>query len=171
MSDKIKGKIQIIGSIVGIVIIVIIIKFVFLNNNSTKNSSALQDSKNKVSDEIIISCARTEVGRILKSVSTANWGTSEIVDKDNYGRYLVYVPLEAQNGFGAYNKLYYLVIVKNVDQEGNYKAMTYNSRLEIPNYMGANTPSIISDYKNGETAKILKDFLENNNWGQEESQN
>lgn len=171
MSEKIKGKIQIIGSIVGIVIIVIIIKSVFLNNNSTKNSSALQDSKNKVSDEIIISCARTEVGRILKSVSTANWGTSEIVDKDNYGRYLVYVPLEAQNGFGAYNKLYYLVIVKDVDQEGNYKAMTYNSRLEIPNYMGASTPSIISDYKNGETAKILKDFLENNNWGQEESQN
>lgn len=171
MSDKIKRNIQIIGSIVGIVIIVLILRNTFSNNNSTKSSSAFQNSKSKVSDEIIISCARTEVGRILKSVSTANWGTSEIIDKDNYGRYLVYVPLEAQNGFGAYNKLYYLVIVKDVDQEGNYKAMTYNSRLEIPNYMGASTPSIIADYKKGENAKILKDFLETNNWGQGEGQN
>jgi hypothetical protein len=126
-------------------------------------------SDETASNDIVIACAKTEVDKILKSSSTARWGAGEIVDKDSYGRYLVYLPLEAQNGFGGYNKLYYMVIVKDVTVDGHYKALTYNSRLELPNLTGSTIPSVVTQYKNGETVKILQDFLDVNKWGQPDS--
>lgn len=160
--------IKIIGVLIGIIIIIVSAVNIFKDTNSTEVSGKTNNNEQIVSNEIIISCARTEVGRILKSTSTAHWGNAEILDKDNYGRYLVYVPVEAQNSFGAYSKLYHLVIIKDVKPNGEYKALTYYSRLEVPNFVGATVPSTITDYKNGEVVEIVKEFLEDNNWGQPE---
>ena len=160
--------IKVIGVLIGIIIIIIGAVNIFKDNNPTEVADKTNNNEEIVSNETIISCARTEVGRILKSTSTAHWGTAEIIDKDNYGRYLVYVPVEAQHGFGAYGKLYYLVIVKDVQPNGEYRASIYYSRLEVPNFVGATIPSIITDYKNGEVAEIVKEFLDNNDWGKAE---
>ena len=79
------------------------------NPDGIENTSLGQTET--VSDDIIIKCAQNEVSKILTSSSTARWGAAQILNHDGFGRYLVYVPLEAQNGFGGYGKLYYLVIV------------------------------------------------------------
>ena len=160
--------IKVIGVLIGIIIIIVGAVNIFKDTNPTQVADKTNNNEKIVSNETIISCARTEVGRILKSAATAYWGTAEILDKDNYGRYLVYVPVEAQNGFGAYGKLYYLVIVKDVTADGEYRALTYGSRLEVPNFVGATIPSTVTNYKNGEIVKIVEDFLEDNNWGQAE---
>lgn len=133
-------------------------------SGSTTNTPT---SKSGVSDSMIIACAKNEIGNILKSFSTAHWGTAQILDEDDFGRYLVYVPLEAQNSFGAYGKLYYMVIVSDVQEDGHYMASTYYSRLEIANYMNTDVPTIVTDYQNGEVAQLVEDFLENNNWNME----
>lgn len=163
-----RNIIKVIGVLIGIIIIIVGAVNIFKDTNPTEVADKTNNNEKIVSNETIIDCARTEVSRILKSSSTAYWGNAEILDKDNYGRYLVYVPLEAQNGFGAYSKLYYMVIVKDVTAEGRYKALTYNSRLEVPNFMNSTVPSTITDYKNGETVKIVQDFLDTNSWGQED---
>lgn len=161
--------------IIILVIIIVVIGIVYNSemniksdyNSSNNENSTTKDSEEKkdiVSNSTIIACARTEVSKLLRSSSTANWGTAEIIDEDSYGRYLVYVPLEAQNGFGGYEKLYYLVIVSDVTPDGYYKAMPYQSTLDIPNYTGQTIPNTITEYKNGERTKLISEFLENNKW-------
>lgn len=160
--------------IIGILFIIIIIG-IYLYNSSSRSNDVPNDhftsnqnnieEKDVVSNNTIIACAKTEVSKLLRSSSTASWGTAEVIDKDSYGRYLVYVPLEAQNGFGGYEKLYYLVVVRDVTSDGYYKAMSYyQSVLDIPNYMGQTIPSTITEYKNGERSKLISDFLEKNKW-------
>ena len=141
--------------IIILVIIIVVIGIVYnseMNIKSDYNSSNNENSTTKDSEE------KKDI------VSTANWGTAEIIDEDSYGRYLVYVPLEAQNGFGGYEKLYYLVIVSDVTPDGYYKAMPYQSTLDIPNYTGQTIPNTITEYKNGERTKLISEFLENNKW-------
>lgn len=125
------------------------------------------DDRNDDLDATVILCAQNEVSKILKSASTAHWGAGEILDKDQFDRYLVYIPLEAQNGFGAYSKSYFLVIVSDVTLDGQYTFMTFGSRLEIVNFTNASVPSVVTDYKNGEIAPIVQNFLENNRWGED----
>lgn len=160
-------KIVRIGLIVFLSLITISIVVTLSSAVKPKNIS--KENIVSVSNETIINCAQNEVSKILKSSATAYWGNSKIIDKDDYERYLVYVPLEAQNGFGGYNKLYYLVIIKDVKVNGEYRALKYGSILEIPNYAGATIPSAITEYNNGNVVNIVKDFLDNNNWGQEET--
>ena len=90
--------------IIILVIIIVVIGIVYNSemniksdyNSSNNENSTTKDSEEKkdiVSNSTIIACARTEVSKLLRSSSTANWGTAEIIDEDSYGRYLVYVPL------------------------------------------------------------------------------
>lgn len=123
-----------------------------------------KNKSNNVSDSVVIACAQTEVGRILKSSATVQWGTAIVLDKDDFGRYLVYVPLEAQNSYGGYKKYYFMVIVSDVEEDGHYKSYSYSSRLEIPNFLNASIPSTVTNYQNGEVAKIVEDFQANNDW-------
>ena len=141
--------------IVGVVVALIFIFIALPNSSSIKRGA---------SDDIIIKCAQNEVAKILKSASTALWGTAQILDQDEYERYLVYVPLEAQNGFGGYSKLYYLVIVSGVTEDGHYWT-TYSSRLEIPNFTGASVPMTVQNYMDGEITSNVQSFMEDNDWG------
>mgnify|MGYP004615710681 FL=1 len=113
----------------------------------------------------IINCAKTLIDNSLRSSSTAKWGECEKVDEDNYGRCLVYVSLEAQNGFGAYSKLNYFVVLQYVKTNGEftYKPYSYSYKLET---FGAQSvyDYYVTSYKNGEKYNVIQTFLNNNEW-------
>lgn len=121
--------------------------------------------KSLASEDTIISCAKTLISNELRSSNTAVWGKSELVDQDNYGRCLVYVDLEAQNSFGAYSKLNYLVVLQSVEYDGHFTYSPYIYRYELVTY-GATTPYnyYVGAYKSGEIYPVIKEFLENNKW-------
>lgn len=68
-------------------------------------------------DEDYISSAKTAVSEQLKAPSTASYSDVKIVDKDEYGRVLVTMAVDAQNGFGAYIRSYYAVVIKSYDTD------------------------------------------------------
>lgn len=121
--------------------------------------------KSAASDSTIIGCAKTLINDTLKSSSTAIWGTSELVDEDNYGRSLVYVSLEAQNGFGGYQKLNYFVILQDVKIDGNFTYLPYTYKYEITSYLG-NPYQYVTDYKEGNIVPVIQTFLDNNKWNE-----
>ena len=121
-----------------------------------RSSSATEDT--------IIACAKTLINESLRSSSTARWGTCEKVDEDNYGRCLVYVSLEAQNGFGAYSKLNYFVVLQYVEYNGKFTYKPYNYKYELTTFGGSVYDYYVTTYKNGEVYPVIKTFLDNNDW-------
>ncbi len=117
------------------------------------------------STDTIISCAKTLIDNSLRSSSTAKWGTCEKIDEDNYGRCLVYVSLEAQNGFGAYSKLNYFVVLQYVQSDGNFTYKPYSSTYELKTF-GAQSvyDYYVTTYKNKEIYPVIQTFLDNNDW-------
>lgn len=64
----------------------------------------------------------------LRSPSTASFSNVKVVDKDKYGRAIVTMIVDAQNGFGAYIRSEYAVCV--FKQEGEYCWYTYTGVQE-----------------------------------------
>lgn len=117
------------------------------------------------STETIKRCAQTLIDNNLRSSSTARWGTCEKIDEDNYGRCLVYVSLEAQNGYGAYSKLNYLVILQYVKSNGEFTYKPYSCMYELTTFTGQNPYDYyVSAYKAGNVYPVIKTFLNNNDW-------
>lgn len=157
------------GKILSVMLIVLVVMFIIglMVDSSTSSKSVVQSAEKDstsyqkgASNKTIIDCARTEVDKLLRSSSTAVWSEkAKILDKDEYGRYLVYVPLEAQNGFGGYKKLEYLVIVSNVTSDGHYSSYTYSSTYEITGFFSDNYQK--NDYQS---------FKERNHWGESQDE-
>lgn len=117
------------------------------------------------SESTIIACAKTLINNTLRSSSTARWGTCEMIDEDNYGRCLVYVTLEAQNGFGAYNKLDYLVVLQYVQADGNFTYKPYSYSYQLSTFGGVSVYNYyITTYKDGTVYPVIQTFLDNNDW-------
>lgn len=114
--------------------------------------------------DTIVSCAKTLINENLRSSTTARWGTCEKVDEDNYGRCLVYVSLEAQNGFGAYSKLNYFVVLQYVKSNGEFTYKPYNYSYELTTFGSSVYDYYVTSYKNGEVYPVIKTFLKNNEW-------
>lgn len=76
----------------------------------------------------VISCAESLISQQLKAPSTASYSNAKIIDHDNYGRYLVYAEVNAQNSFGAYLHSSYVVLLWNVKKNGE---CTYNSLFSV----------------------------------------
>ena len=116
-------------------------------------------------DETIVGCAKQLISNSLLSSTTARWGTCEKVDEDNYGRCLVYVSLEAQNGFGAYVKKNYFVVLQNVEYSGRFTYKPYSCYYELEVAGGISVYDFyVSEYKEGNIYPIIQTFLDNNDW-------
>ncbi len=102
-------------------------------------------------DNVAIGCAKTVVSEQLKSPSSAIWHDSKIMDKDSYGRYLVYLEVEATNSFGGYITNEYLVVIYNVKKDGHFN---YN------NFAVQSVTSSTYDIVEG----VIKDL---NNWNEQ----
>ncbi len=75
-------------------------------------------------DELVISLAKSVVLNNLKAPGSARFLASEILDKDNYGRYFVKLQVDAQNSFGALIRKTFYVVLQSIDTEN--RTCTYN---------------------------------------------
>lgn len=115
--------------------------------------------------DTIVNCAETLISNNLKSPGTAIWGKSEKVDEDNYGRCLVYVSVEAQNGFGGYIKSDYFVILQYVESNGKFTYYPYSCIYELTTYSATSPYNYyVRTYKDGEIYPVIQTFLDNNDW-------
>jgi hypothetical protein len=107
-------------------------------------------TKGKVSDGDYISCAQTLIRQDLKCLATAEFSDGKVVEKDKYGRALVTVTVDAQNGFGAYIRNRYAVVIDSYDKKTG--EFTYNRNAII-------------DLDNSELTDIGMEFLKiSSNW-------
>lgn len=127
----------------------------------TKNTSAKDIISNK--KEYVINAAQSAVSKNLRSSSTARWGKTAIVDADNYGRYMVYVDLEAQNGFGGYEKCYFLVIVYNITEK-SYYSNTYGGIKQLDYIYTEPYTKYVTQYDKQNPTPEIKTFLDTNDW-------
>ena len=70
-----------------------------------------------VSDDDYISCAKTAVSKQLKSPGSAFYSNEKVVEKDDYGRVLVMLTVDSQNGFGAYLRQHCAVVIKSYNKK------------------------------------------------------
>lgn len=70
----------------------------------------------KANDKDLIKCAETVVSKQLKSPGSAVYSNENVVERDNYGRALVTLTVDSQNGFGAYLRENFIVIIANYNK-------------------------------------------------------
>lgn len=104
-------------------------------------------------NDVAVGCAKTVVSEQLKAPSSAIWHDCKVVDKDSYGKYLVYINVEATNSFGGYITNEYLVVVKDVKRSGKF---SYN-----PNFAVQSVTSSTYDLVEDVTKRL-------NNWNEKE---
>lgn len=75
-------------------------------------------------DSVYINCAKTLINQQLKSPATAKWSNEKVLEKDNYGRALVYLTIDAQNDFGTYIRDNYVVVILSYNKASG--EFTYN---------------------------------------------
>lgn len=74
-------------------------------------------TNNNITDDDYISCAQTAISKELTAPSTASFSDGEVIDKDKYGRAIVTITVDAQNGFGAYIRNRYAVVINSYDKK------------------------------------------------------
>lgn len=132
-----------------------------LNSIITVSTEEYNKKINRPNNTTIITAAKTLINLELKSSTTARWGKAEVIDSDDYDKYLVYVDLEAQNSFGAYVKSAHLVIVKVSDNSGEFSHSPYMPIYDVSSYQEVN------NYKNGVINNYVQMFLKSNSWNEE----
>lgn len=119
-----------------------------------KQKEEKEKIRNKPTNDAIISCAKTAIRRIANY--EPEFGTTSVLEEDDYGRYLVLCYAKLVNGFGAgkYN-VYYVVLNEVTKQNGEwyYKINPANGIINSANY-GDNEDLAI------ESAKKLNDWNE-----------
>ena len=68
-------------------------------------------------EKYILNAARIVVDENLSSPGSAIYRNEKILDKDEYGRYLVYLVVDSENGFGASRRSEWTVIVRDVTKD------------------------------------------------------
>ena len=86
-------------------------------------------SNDEPEKESVINAARNVVHKQLTAPSTAVYSGEEILDEDDYGRYLVYVDVDSENGFGAQVRTEWVVIVFSVTED----TFRYNNQMSYVN--------------------------------------
>ena len=106
---------------------------------------------NEPKEEYVVNAARNVVDKQLIAPATAIYSGEEILEKDDYGRYLVYLNVDAENGYGAKVRSEWCVIVFSVTKDDFH----YNNQASYVNsYSG-------TDVKSELAISTLKEF---NDW-------
>lgn len=119
--------------------------------DDTEDTSKNQ-SVTKTIDDIVKSCSRTLVYNNLVAPATAQWVSDDIVDKDNYGRYIVDTKVDAQNLMGALIRASYIVVLQSVNEDDTFE---YRDMFYIQEYE--------NDYERESAISLLKSF---NDWNE-----
>lgn len=106
----------------------------------------------RVKDEDYISSAQTVISKNLAAPATAEFSNGKVVDKDKYGRALVTITVDAQNGFGAYLRHNYAVVI-----------FSYNKKTDEFSF----DESCIVDLDNDELSDLTVEYLKTrSNWNE-----
>lgn len=104
------------------------------NSNRVSSTSTLttttQITETQISESKIIACAEQAVCNILRDPSSAIFNSAEIIDEDDYGRYLIKLDVTATNGFGGRNRTQYFVVLQNVIPGDTYQ-FNYNQYFGV----------------------------------------
>ena len=124
-SEKIRKKksnnwLLILGSLVA----GLLIAYVMISGSSTPS--------NDEANEHYISCAKQLVSQQLKSPATAMYSECDVKEIDEYGRILVSMTVDSQNGFGGYLRTYAIVILQEYDFDTD--EFTYNTHFSVQFY-------------------------------------
>lgn len=80
------------------------------------------EQTNELSEEDpIIKACKDFVSKNLKAPATVKYNSIEIKERDQCGRILLIVEVDSQNGFGAYVRSKFHVILQSVNKDGSYK--------------------------------------------------
>lgn len=106
---------------------------------------------NEPKEEYVINAARNVVDKQLIAPATSIYSNEKILEKDDYGRYLVYLDVDAENSYGAKVRSEWCVVVFSVTKDDFH----YNSDVSYVNsYSG-------TDVKSEAVRDMLKEF---NDW-------
>ena len=140
-----------------------------LNQSITITTKEYEIEQAKPSTLDVINAAKTVISKNLRAPSTAIWGNEcQVLDSDDYGRFLTYITVEAQNGFGGYVESAYMVVLQSVNSYGNFKYNPYFSYIESSVISGYINP--VDSYKNGTVSTPVQQLLEMNNWNKEKEE-
>ncbi len=110
--------------IVGVITFILVIN---IFNPSSANFSL--SSK----DRLYINAAEDFISRILKNPYSATLQEAYVVEKDDYGRAIVYIDITAENSFGGTVRNQFYVCILEVDDDGGgYRHNGEFSYCEIP---------------------------------------
>ena len=117
--EKSKGYVIIIGSIIWFILLIgILIKGVqFLFTPAPV--------ENNDSDAIL--CAQQVVKDTLRDPSSAKFNSKQVLEKDNYSRYLIELDVSGKNGFGGVSREIYYVVVKYNTTKENFEYYSNNA--------------------------------------------
>lgn len=74
-------------------------------------------SNSNVTDRDYISCAEVAISEQLTSPATAKFSDGKVIDKDKYGRAIVMMTVDGQNGFGATIRNKFVVVINSYDKK------------------------------------------------------
>lgn len=129
----------------------IIVGFIVFGPNIFSDSDT-QENKESM-EEHYFSAAEQLVSENLKSPSTALYSEEEIVEEDDYGRVLVRLAVDAENGFGATIRNYAAVVI--VDYDEDEETFRYNPYFAVQLYGSKSSQENVED--------VVKS---NNNWNE-----
>lgn len=129
----------------------IIVGFIVFGPNIFSDSDT-QENKESM-EEHYFSVAEQLVSENLKSPSTALYSEEEIVEEDDYGRVLVRLAVDAENGFGATIRNYAAVVI--VDYDEDEETFRYNPYFAVQLYDSKSSQENVED--------VVKS---NNNWNE-----
>ena len=121
--------------------------------------------KNRPSNDTIISCAKTAMRKVANY--EPEFGTTKVLEEDDYGRYLISCYAKLVNGFGVGKYYVYYVVLDDVykqDGEWYYTINTANGVINSANY-GENEDLAIQSAKklnNWDKPKETNDINSNN---------
>lgn len=119
----------------------IIVGFIVFGPNIFSDSDT-QENKESM-DEHYFSAAEQLVSENLKSPSTALYSEEEIVEEDDYGRVLVRLAVDAENGFGATIRNYAAVVILDYDEDE--ETFRYNPYSAVQLYDSKSSQENVED--------------------------
>ena len=101
-----------------------------------------EEEKTNTKEEEAITAAKSIICNVIEDPSSATWNSAEVVEKDDYNRYLVKLDVTVTNKVGGRDREYYYVVVWDDGENWCYK--TYMSYWKGSN--GAETAKDINDW-------------------------
>lgn len=133
------AKILVIMLVIFVIMFVVAFTVYNSNRNPIISSDNVSSSRKNNIDKIALNCAYTRISSIAEKTGNV-LKKSEIIEKDNYGRYLAHFQIDLLVS-GSYKTGNYYIIVWDVKENGEFMCSPMNE-LNVSFYNGIKTDTI-----------------------------